>query len=392
MGWIPVVLCDLWRGAATNRALLEAVPDAIPVIRDYTRRARAAWRSFEKDTGEGGETHNNGWWSKIENHLPDGLRNTDLLPLSDHGVHIPYSLRSARRLLSQFDCQAIVVNADPFEGVLVGARVAAESGLPLLLDFRDPWSVCELRRPKRPRPTRWLVDRFERYAVEIAHTTILNTETMRNTYLEHYQDIDPARFEVIRNHTDPELTGSGSHPGFDRFSVLFLGHFRQFVEGDVLLRALNVLVHRGVSTDALQLVVTGNCPESTLALARSLGVADMLHLHPFVPYTEIGAIMKRADLLLLLNNRSVQRIPAKFYDYTLTDRPILAVADNPELAELVESVGGHIVPLDAAKQIADVIQAEMARGRGRRVDRGETGFTSREASLRLAELLDRATD
>lgn len=401
LGWLPVVLADFWPGAATSAPLLDAVPPDVPVIRDYSARAEGAWRAFLRgapaprlDAPKAPRLAPAARRavSGLGKLVPEALRNPELIPLDDHAPHAAHALRAARRILRVYPCEAIVVNADPYSSLVLGARLARETGLPLIQDLRDPWSVCELRRPLRPALSSAAVDRLERWAVEAAHTVILNTEQARDDYRAHYPDIAAERFTTIRNHGDGGLTACGKHGGFDRFTLLFLGHFRRFVEGDVLLRALAVLRARGVPPERVQLVVTGDCPEATVEVARSLGVADMLVRHPFVPYHETGAIMDAADLLVLLNNRTRQRVPAKLYDYATSARPILAVADSPELERIVSGVpGAHFRGLDDAEGVADVVERELALGRQRVVARGDVGLSSREASEKLAAILDAAS-
>ena len=114
----------------------------------------------------------------------------------------------------------------------------------------------------------------------------------------------------------------------------------------------------------------------------------MLVDHPFVPYTEIGPVMRAADLLVALSNRSTQRIPAKFYDYVLAERPMLAIADNQEFGSLVRSAGGERFGMDEPEKVADAVEAQMKLGRQRTVKRAANGLTTEEASVRMAEVLD----
>ncbi|MCA9684151.1 MAG: hypothetical protein KC457_18280, partial [Myxococcales bacterium] len=87
-----------------------------------------------------------------------------------------------------------------------------------------------------------------------------------------------------------------------------------------------------------------------------------------------------------------QRIPAKIYDYLQSDRPLLILADNPELAELATAAGGAAVcGLDQPQAIAAAIRAAYERGRDHAVVRAAVeGTDSASASRQLAEILDRA--
>lgn len=388
-GWAPVILCDLWPGARINPKLLETVPESSAVIRDYSARAAKAQTSIHTRPPDNARGPKPPSW--VERWLPPWLRNPELIPLGEHSVHIPYALRAARRALKAWpQCEAIMVNADPYAALLVGAQLAMETGLPLIQDLRDPWSMCELRRPRRPWPMREIVDRLERWAFAPASRVILNTETTLSDYRAHYPDVASQRLACIRNHHDRQLIDQGQHPGFDRFTLLFLGNFRRFVEGDVLLNVLAALNAQGLG-DQLQLVVTGECPEATWQMARQLGVADMLHTHPFVPYTEIAAIMEAADVLVSLNNRTRQRIPAKFYDYATTRRPILALADNPELARMVDGSGGQLFGLDEPQAVAQWLASMIQQGRRPEVSQRTLDLSSELATARLVEHLEAVT-
>jgi glycosyltransferase involved in cell wall biosynthesis len=306
---------------------------------------------------------------------------------------MPHAIRAARGILRRIRCEAIMVNVDPYGGLFVGRRMARESGLPLILDFRDPWSVCALRRRLRPRLQRRSVDRMERDAVTAAFRVILNTETALAAYRRHYEDLPAGRFTCIRNHGDLQLISAGSFPRRPEFTVLYLGRFRRFVDGEQLMRMLAELRSRGFGAADVKLVVSGNVPAGSWRTARKLGVADMLDGHARVPYRRVGPFMEAADLLVSLSNETDQRIPAKFFDYAMSPRPMLAITDNPELEELARRLGGVTVrPLHDIGALADAVEREMRQGRGRTVRRNDCGLDSATASARLAEILDAAVE
>lgn len=381
-GWAPVVLADMREHEDCDARLSAALPDSTIVIRDYSRHASRA-----RPRAPASEKPANKRPSFLARHAED------INPLGAHVFGLRHALRAGRAALRAHpDCAAIMVNADPYAALLVGAALARETGLPLVQDLRDPWSCCELRRPLRPAPQRIVVDRAERWAVEPAAAVILNTQTAMRDYQRHYADLPPERFTCIRNHADARLQVAVEFPPFDRFTILFMGNFRRFVEGATLVDALARVRAAGHGPDAIQLVVTGAIPAELRERAEAAGVADMLVAHRFVPYLEVASLMQRADLLLSFSHPTAQRIPAKIFDYLIGERPLLVIADNPELRELVERAGGASVQgLAEVEGIAAAILAELARGRGRRVERAEVGIDSRTASRELAAILDRVT-
>lgn len=378
-GWQPIVLADLPRGAPVDPAALRAVPPDLEVHRDWSRAASL------------GPDHAGAWTLRAVEALRRLFPSEDRLPLGHHRLDVAHALRAARRIVRAHPgCEAIVVNADPWSALIVGAKLARETGLPLVADLRDPWSCCELRMPHRLLLQQRWIERLERDVFETASAIILNTEKARRDYVALYPDIEPDRFHAIRNHGDRELGGGGDFAGFDRFTMLHLGTLRRFVTGESLVRAL-----AGIEGEAgfdYQVVFTSELPGPVRRLAAQLGVLGRLREVPAFSSTETGRVIDAADLLLAIASSSSQRIPAKFYEYALSDRPIMALGRSAELGELLGQIGGaDYVGLDDVPGISKRLEAALRSGRGRAVERRQIGLDSRTASERLAGILDRVT-
>ena len=391
-GWQPVILCDLWPGDQMDIGLEAAVPETVPVLRDYSHRAAPTYQKLhsakESEQRPGKTTH------RIGDKLPKWMNNPELLPLGEHSPDMPWAWRAAHRALKQFpNIEAILVNADPFAASVVGAWLARETGLPLIQDFRDIWAPCNLRRPRRPGPWLWLEDKLERFCFEHAAHIIINTEISLRDYLKFYADLPPERFSVIRNHFDADLVSHGKHAGFDRYTLLHLGNFSRFRVADPLVRAVAEVVRRGTPKDALQVVSTGNYGAEALALAAELGVAELFRTEKSMPYHEIGAILNACDLTVMIAEPDAdQRIASKFYDYLGCGRPMLAISDNPESGDILRTYGaGEQFGHRDVGGMATFIEQELRQGRQRTVARQLAGLTSQEAAAKLAGLLDRVT-
>ena len=399
-GWQPVILADLRPDDTIDAELLKACPGDIIVSRTYARdqddspsQAAVNIESLPKRSTR----QRSGWRERLATWDDYASRQRwypgpEWLPLGRHSLDMPHALRAARKLLEQHpSCEAIVVNADPYASLLVGAYLAQESGLPLISDLRDPWAPCELRRPQRPAPQRAIVDRMERYVMERSTFVILNTERTLNDYRTWYADLPPERFTCIRNHADAELIAGGRFPAApdDLCRLLFLGNLRRFVEGDNLLEALAIAIQEGSHQPRrFELMISGQITPEARRKAEELGIAEHLVAHPFVPYTQVGRFMDTAHGLIALNNATVQRIPAKLYDYLTSERPIIVIANNPEIEALVAPYPGvELVGLTDVRALATAMLKIRDMG-SVRIPRklGELG--SAAASERLANLLN----
>ncbi len=387
-GWEPVVLCDLRLNDALDQKLEEVVPPDIEVIRKYGQFSRYVdWRyrsgKFPRTNQAAGHS------PQIRRRSVFPALNPELVTLGRHSLDMHHGYSVAKTRLQKSDCKAIMVNADPYAALLVGRRLSLEFSLPLILDLRDPWAPCDIRRRMRPPPQLRLVDRLERKAMESAAKVILNTQKSLEVYRGHYSDLPADRFTLIRNFSDPALIFNGQYPGRNFFTMLYLGSFRRFVEGEQLIHALAELKRRSIKSSQFRLLITGNIVSKTQTLALKLGVEDFIEYHPFVSYGQVGSFMKTSDLLVVIGHARHQRIPAKLYDYIQIDRPILAISDNPEVSDLAKRVGGiSVYGLDDIKGISDTIENEMELGRGRIVTHDTTGLDSVTAAKRLAAIFD----
>jgi hypothetical protein len=396
LGWQPVVLADLWPSDGMDGRLEAFVPPEVEVIFDFSRRAAATYASLHANrqqaaapaaVAKGRPLH--------ERIIPQWLQNPELVPLAEHGPDMPHALRAARRVLAAHPrIEAIVVNADPFAAAVVGARLATETGLPLIQDFRDIWAPCKLRRPRRPWPQRWLEDRLERYCFDHAAHIVINTQVSLDDYLAFYPQVPRDKWTLLRNFFDGDLVSHGPPRQFDRFTLLHLGNFSRFRRADPLVRALSAAVALGVPRAAIQAASTGAWGDEALHLAQQLGVADLLQREPALPYHETGALCRAADVLVYIAEPDAdQRIASKFYDYLGAGRPVLSISDNPESGQiLAEAGGGAQFGHRDVEAMAAWLHARFSAGRQQEVRPQLAGLTAAEASRTLADLLDRVTN
>ena len=393
-GWRVTVLCAPLPAGTKDDGLSARLPDEVRVVRRWGRPGDSLVdeRNASGLVAASGATSSalSGRIASLRRqHLPP-----DFLPLGRREIpRAWHGVAAAEELIAADRPDVIMASIDPEATMVAGARLSQRHGIPLVLDFRDPWATCDLRRPARWPLQRRIVDALERGAVEQAAAVIWNTETARAVAAAHYGPELAAKFAVVRNHHDSGLIGRAVAQRPDTqgpFRLLILGRLRKYVEGAVLFRALALLRAAGVTAEQLLVEIAGTVPVESVRFATELGVGDFVKVKGSVPHAEIGEAMARADLLLALSNASVQRIPSKIYDYLATDRPVLVLADSPEIAAMIASIAGVAqLPLDDAAGLASALATAMAK-RGERFDRDVSCFDSRVATGQLSAILRQA--
>lgn len=397
-GWRPVVLCDFEPARGFDPSLESRLPSELVVEVNWSAESAAALAAARGGrcapaAVDGRSGLRRSVASLLRERAPwviDGTRavlHEAKVPITraEFG-RIRHAVAVARSLVARERCEAIVASGPPWEALLVGALVARLERLPLVLDFRDPWALCELGRQERSWMEQQRALLLERWCIAQAEALLLNTDAARDDYSQVYGGRAGLRIETLRNHAEaweggPEVERSGP------FRMVFAGRLRDRVMSHGLLRALAALRADGWGPERLVLEVAGPLSNRVDEAFRAAGVRDQLVVREWMPHVAVPSWLGQGDLLVVLNAPTQQRIPAKFYECIMHRRPLLVCGSTPELAEMTAGMAGvALCDRDDDAAISEAIRDALARG-GAPVQRNSQPFTSEAATAKLAALL-----
>lgn len=259
--------------------------------------------------------------------------------------------------------------ADPWSSHLLGGYVARQLGRPWVADFRDPWTLCRVRSAGRPEWVRAVDRRAEARVLEQADRIVFTAEGTRRLYADAYPR-HADRMRVVTNGYAGAVQRFSAAPtdsaGPGRLVLRFFGRFRPLSSARRVIRVLNEL--RALDADAFRRVEVrsvGGLDDADGRRAREAGVASA-----FVPEEAVGrdqrpARLSSSDLLLLSVEPGRDEIlPAKLFDYLAAGRPIFALADSPEVAEILVRTNTGVMFGDDADALAAGYLARAVRAAG----------------------------
>lgn len=385
-GFAPAVVCLNSREAGDDGALPAGLPQLRlhPWFEPRSAPTQRALRPVERASLR----------ARVDAHIPIDSWWPVLM------LQLPRVLRFARA----FAPHVIWSTADPWSSHALGLRVARALRLPWVADFRDPWTLCQVRGRERPAWVRAIDARTERRYLHAASALTFTAARTTQRYAAAYPAL-AGRMFTLENSFDERLFDDDSTAPQSAYAVTpgaaltltFFGRFRALSSAARISQLLARL--RQLHPDAAEVRVrcVGGLDAFDRARAEALGIADAFESIPSLPLAQGLRMLRQSDLVLLSSEPGRDEIiPAKLFDYLAAGRPILALADNPDSRAILESTGlgqqFSTEQLDAAAQaLAACVRAKRGNqplplSRGHDPQRTHA-FSAAATTARLARLL-----
>jgi glycosyltransferase involved in cell wall biosynthesis len=275
------------------------------------------------------------------------------------------AVRMAKRRLARGRVDALLTTSPPDTVHLVGLDLAtADPRLPWMADFRDPWVGLTYRTP----PTSWHAGRqraMRDAVLSRADRVVATTRTSADALSEQ---VGAARVRVLANGWEDdvaearsEIVAPGGADPAGRVQVVYTGTLWDVPSTRHLFPALRAALggdSRGAASGAaitdppIALTVAGAHESADRDLVSSYGLQSAVRFLGQIPYAESRCLQSSADVLLLLqvHGRGYDAaVPGKLYEYIAAGRPIVAVLEPGEAADLVHAAGGWVIsPVERA--------------------------------------------
>lgn len=243
----------------------------------------------------------------------------------------------------QFDC--VITTGPPHSTHLVGEKLHRETGLPWIVDLRDPWTNIYYnaflkRTEKTSKKDKALEDRV----VGSASAVIVASPAMKDEFQDRANHI-----AFIPNGYDEEDLSSIKTTPRERFILAYTGNLKSNQNCTSLWQAVKELAEDSTFRAKFRLEITGNIDENIQREWKSVGINDIIRIQAFVPHQESINIMHSSHMLLLPIPQSAQNkgiITGKIFEYLASRRPILSVGPKDGNAAEILSFCGKEPMLD----------------------------------------------
>ena len=334
LGWKPVILTLETAGEILTdheKKLLDGV-DIISVKAPFDRTVKPVKSSSSKRVNKKRLSLLDKFGDWIDKQIP-----TDSwMPL----FHLKY--RSILKDVKDHQPDLIWCTGDPWSGLWLGDKIARDLDLPLISDFRDPWTLANLNLRKRSRLSSSIDKSIEKRVLSHSNHMVFTAESTKEKYQKTYE-IEESGCSVIYNSFSEKLSLSagdgkwGKELSQDKLHLIFLGQFRRLSPAKIIIEAVDHFNRQNPALcEKLTVHSFGELEDSDVLRIEELGLQSHFVQHEKVEPEKIKSVLNHADMLLLSSH--IKRdliVPAKLWDYIPSGKPILSVSTNPEIAKIL---------------------------------------------------------
>lgn len=322
-----------------------------------------------------------------------GLTHTFLQPDNKIGWK-RYAVRRAKELAAEEPFDAILATAPPFTDFLVGHELRQTLGIPLIVDYRDPWVDNRNYFYATPLHRRYAT-RLEQAVLRSSDSIVVVNRKIKEKLIARYPFLTHTSVEIIPNGYDPEDIEEAGRIPLERPSKMRLtysGHFDAGRSPEFLFKGLaNVFAANPASRDEIEACFVGHFHDSFQKMAAKLGVSSAIHTTGYLDHRESVRQLLASDVLwLTIFDPTIT--PGKIYEYMGTGRPILALAPEGAVRGALRGYGAEICvgPTDV-EAITRAITELHRQWTSRMLPRGNTEraaeFDQRVLTEKLARIL-----
>ncbi len=302
---------------------------------------------------------------------------TKSLGVSDLGLRAFFHLKSAAgKILGNDAVDAVLITGSPFYPMLLSGWLKRRYGVPVVLDFQDPWvSSFGAAQPRFSKAglAHWLATRLEPHALRHADFVTSVSDVQNAEMASRYPWFDAGKMAAIPIGGDADdYTALRLEANRTKRPPLAHGHIdfsyvgtflpRSAVTARVLFAALAEL-RRTAPELAEKLrfnfVGTSNHPDDRTTyrfrpLAEAAGVGDLVAETPQrIPYLDALGVLANSDVILMLGSDEPHYTASKIYPGLMSGRPFLSLFHNASSAHriLAAAGGGHALSFATPEEL-----------------------------------------
>ncbi|MBR1960852.1 MAG: glycosyltransferase family 4 protein [Bacteroidales bacterium] len=312
------------------------------------------------------------------------------------------SVRFLKKYLAEHPVDLIVSTGPPQSMHLIGLRLARETGLPWIADFRDPWTrIFYFKHLQMTKATERWHEKMEKKVLDEASAVVAVSPLVQ----QEFQAMTDTPVELITNGFDEcDFEGSECTEAYGgpekNFTITHTGLFAADGNPTVLWDVLSEKCAKDEQfRKLLKIKLIGKNDEQIIKALEDRGLKDMLEDMGYQPHSAAVQEQRTASVLILPLRKEPEYkavLPGKLFEYLASFRPVLGIGQTDGAMAMIlnETKTGKVIDWEDKEGISEYIEKCWERHlEGRLTTEGAdiSRFTRRSTTRQMAGLFDRLT-
>ena len=403
-GWQPVIYTpENPEQIAVDTSLAAEVPQEAEIVKTHIIEPYELYRKFLKKSGHGQEAvevnpvnaQNKSFLQKAAMWVRGNLFRPD-----PRCLWIGPSVRFLKKYLKEYPVDLIVSTGPPQSMHLIGRKLALETGLPWVADFRDPWTkIFYFKHLSMTRATERWHKRMEKKVLDDASVVVAVSPLVQ----QEFQAMTQTPVELITNGFDECDFPSGRYVEADGgpdkdFVITHTGLFAADGNPTTLWKVLADKCRSNEAfAKALKIKLVGKTDKQIVESIEAVGLGNSLVDMGYQPHAEAIEQQRRASLLILPLRKEPEYkavLPGKLFEYLASWRPVLGIGQTDGAMSMIlnSTKTGLVLDWDDEASISRFIELcwkNHLAGKLAVEDADISQFTRKELTRRMAALFDK---
>ncbi len=310
------------------------------------------------------------------------------------------SVRFLKKYLAEHPVDLIVSTGPPQSMHLIGLRLARETGLPWIADFRDPWTrIFYFKHLQMTKATERWHEKMEKKVLDEASAVVAVSPLVQ----QEFQAMTDTPVELITNGFDEcDFEGSECTEAYGgpekNFTITHTGLFAADGNPTVLWDVLSEKCAKDEQfRKLLKIKLIGKNDEQIIKALEDRGLKDMLEDMGYQPHSAAVQEQRTASVLILPLRKEPEYkavLPGKLFEYLASFRPVLGIGQTDGAMAMIlnETKTGKVIDWEDKEGISEYIEKCWERHlEGRLTTEGAdlSHFTRRSITRRMVQLFER---
>ena len=405
-GWQPVIYTpENPEQLATDASLEAEIPAEAQIIKTHIIEPYELYKKFLRKSGHSKEAvevnpvnaQNKSFLQKVAMWVRGNL----FLP-DPRCMWIRPSVSYLKKYLKDHPVDLIVSTGPPQSMHIIGMKLARQTGLPWIADFRDPWTrIFYFKHLSMTRTTERWHKKMEKKVLDAASAVVAVSPLVQ----QEFQEMTQTPVELITNGFDEcDFAGAActeAAGGKDKdFIITHTGLFAADGNPSVLWETLrDKCMKDPVFKDRLKIKLIGKTDRQITESIEAAGLGENLTDMGYQPHDKAVEEQRRASLLILPLRKEPEYkavLPGKLYEYLASWRPVLGIGQPDGAMSMILNTTKTGVVFNwedkaSVSRFIDLCWKNHLEGRLVVDDADISQFTRRNLTRRMAELFERLT-